>query len=420
MKLTNIQESGAHNILMWAIKNGVKLKEDVAIQSLIDDELSYQVTLEDISFFELYRLTQIYRDNIRVTMMRGAAVPDREYLNATFPGTYTSKDGNVVELGGLVEHACNAFFNIALQMNNDNDIIQENTSSMFIPMIARRFDVQIPFSFVNVLSYMSDEECNALFNENYPNTLQEVLSKDTHGIKTYINLGFVRSTSVIKYQERYGKYLKVINYSPLKSYNGDDMYRIALLGFSKYDTVMCSHSRVTMFKADANEMNASLKRMRQLSSPLNLKVVAELPIQYMMELYNTYKQDVLPITCQSDIEDVMSTGIMMKNFVTPIDGDPNAEKIINGIENYKARISEACTMAVNAIDIIMQQANEHDVDVVAAFSILPPAYRTKAVLTVDTSKADMFTSHSNPSIANMFQEIMKLAESVTDNIQAAK
>ena len=88
MKITDIKEVGCNNLLRWAIKNGADLKRDTALISLINDETSYMVTFDDITFFELFRLTQMYRDNLAIIATKPAELPSEEDLRYRFPGEY--------------------------------------------------------------------------------------------------------------------------------------------------------------------------------------------------------------------------------------------------------------------------------------------------------------------------------------------
>jgi len=66
MKITNIEEVGCNDILRWAISNKVDFIVEPELINLINNETSYLVTFSDVTFLELFRLTQIFRHKLRV------------------------------------------------------------------------------------------------------------------------------------------------------------------------------------------------------------------------------------------------------------------------------------------------------------------------------------------------------------------
>ena len=144
MRIIDIKESGASNTLMWALSNGANIKEDVPLTSLINDETFYLVTLSDVNFFELFRLTQMYRDKLRIVSEVTAAIPSPKALKDAFPGEYQKDGDEAIALSEVAEHVINTFINLTAQMSNDDDIIHQGAIRMFLPMIARKFNVQIP------------------------------------------------------------------------------------------------------------------------------------------------------------------------------------------------------------------------------------------------------------------------------------
>ena len=66
MKIINITESGSNNILRWAISNNANILKDEALKHIIDDKIIYKITYDNVNFLELFRLTQLYRDEIRI------------------------------------------------------------------------------------------------------------------------------------------------------------------------------------------------------------------------------------------------------------------------------------------------------------------------------------------------------------------
>jgi len=89
MKITGIKEAGCNNTLLWALKNKATIFGDEPLCSLINDELFYIVTFSDVNLFELFRLTQIYREKLKIVRENQAEIPSREILAEMFPGSIT-------------------------------------------------------------------------------------------------------------------------------------------------------------------------------------------------------------------------------------------------------------------------------------------------------------------------------------------
>ena len=140
MKITKITESGTNNLLRWAIQNGADIKNDSALHALINDQTFYLVTMENVNFFEVFRLTQMYREKMRIVSEEKAVVPPRSELAELFPGGYTpdqNKPDEKVPLCELAEHVMTNFINLVMQMNTDNDIIGAGALHLFVPMLTQ-------------------------------------------------------------------------------------------------------------------------------------------------------------------------------------------------------------------------------------------------------------------------------------------
>ena len=146
MNVTEIREAGSSNVLQWAMKNGAEIwnEHNMPLHAFINDETFYLVTLSDLNFFQLFRLTQTYRDKLRILEEKPAAVPSKKELEEWFPGEYMTATGEHIKLSEAAELSINTFLNLAKQMMSDTDIISPSAVRLFLPMIARRFDVQIP------------------------------------------------------------------------------------------------------------------------------------------------------------------------------------------------------------------------------------------------------------------------------------
>lgn len=428
MKITNIKEAGCNNTLLWALKNGATIYGDEPLCSLINDELFYLVTFSDVTFFELFRLTQMYRDKLKILEEKIAEVPDRNKLAESFPGSYTPDEKNPdknIPMLEIAEHSIKMFLNLALQMNTDNDIITEGASRLFLPMISRRFDIQIPVGFMDfVTSFKDAKEAAELFNESYPSNINtQILESEFHNVRMTLELLFVKGTSILKYNERYDKYLQMIKYAPLKKGITNRLYKFNLLGFTKYDNVTRGECRCNMFNANKDVTAKTMQHMARVKTPLKVEFIVQLPIQYMQILENAFSREEIDIMYESSMSNIIDGNIVYDDFVSPAwDVESEDEELQaktkeyhNAISAYSQRINEANQTTLNSITILLNDGI--DTDVTSAFSMLPSVYTTKALLVLNTEYADKYINIYDPMLSDMFQEMMDFTTNIEDDIK---
>lgn len=430
MQITNIQEAGANNLMMWAISNGADIKEDEQLQSLINDETHYLVTLSDVNFFELFRITQMYRDKVRILSEKKAAVPLRKELITLFKGSYCPNPDDPETKAPFyepVEHVIENFINMALQMGVDSDIIKPSAIRLFLPMISRKFDIQIPVAFIDLIQSLTPDEAGRIFTTEYPGTLQEVIDTELNGFKTQLQLGFIKGTSIIRYHKRYDQYLRLTRHAPLKNCKTDKLYKFGILGFFKYDEISRSEVRCSLFNPNPEVIGTSLKKLSRLNTPLHVDFAIQLPIQYMQILENSFDRDVLNVAYESSMANIIDEGINYNDFVTQefIDendpeGERKIEKYNNSIDAYRVRIAEANQLLLNLIPVLMGEGEDNDVDVTSVFAMLPSIYSTKAVVTINLEHAKKYIGHSDALISEMFSEMLDMANDVVADINKSK
>lgn len=428
MKITNIKESGSNNTILWALKNGATIYGDDPLCSIINDELFYLVTFSDVTFFELFRLTQMYRDKLKVIEEKVAEVPARNVLAEAFPGSYApdekEPDKNIPMLE-IAEHSIQMFLNLALQMNTDNDIITPGASRLFLPMISRRFDVQVPVSFYDfVTSFKDEKEASELFNSSYPSNLNsQIVESEFHNVRMRLELAFVKATSILKYDERYDTYLKMTKYAPLKKGITNRLYKFNLLAFTKYDNISRGECRCNMFNADKNVTTKVMQHMARIKTPLKVEFIVQLPIQYMQIIENDFSPEEVGIIYESSMSNIIEGDIIYDDFITPDwnvesedeEDQAKTKEYMNAISAYKQRITEANQTTLNSITILLN--NGVDTDITSAFSMLPSIYTTKALLILNTEYADKYINIFDPLLADMFQEMMDFAAKIEDDIK---
>lgn len=432
MKISKIAESGCNNILRWAISNGAEVKEDVPLQSIVNDELFYLLTLTDVNFFELFRLTQLYREKLRIVQEFKAEVPPMAELTQIFNGVYIPDESspetksNIAE---IAEHVIQSFLNIALQMSNDWDIIKPSAVRLFLPMISRKFTVQVPVSFMDLIDSISPEESSKLFTPEYPETLQEIIDTENHGFKIKFNLAFIQGTWIVKYDKRYDQYLKITKYSPLKNsqVEPEKLYKYGLLGFYKYNNVTRGQVRCNLFNpGDSKAIESTLEQIGHLKTPLKVEFAVELPLQYMQILENNFSREVLEISYESSMANIIDSGIIYEDFVLPVkpdneeDVDANTayENVMNNINAYKVRIAEANQLTLNAITMLLN--NDGDIDTTSTFALLPSIYTTRAVITINMEFADKYINGVDPVIDEMFTGMLEDIKAILNDINNTK
>ena len=425
MNITEIKESGSNNILLWALRNEADIKHDLELQSIINDELFYLVTISDVNLFETFRLSQMYRDKLRVLKTYPCEIPSTNEMLDSFNGSLSLDEDNPdnkTPLHEVAEHVMRNFINLVKQMENDDDIISRSSIIMFLPMLTRKVDVQIPVSFMDMITSISDEEAERYFNNNYPETLNTIVDEEMNGFKNIIKLGFVKGTSIIKYNKRYDQYLKVIKYNPLKTVDNSKLYKFSLLGFHKFDNISHGEVRCSFFNGRKENIVDSIQKINKLKSPLKVSFVIQLPINLMMQLNQSFSLEDLPIIYESSMSSIIDNELTFDDFVTP-DDDPDDESLdehyrndiknkLNEISAYRLRINEANKELLNAIPILLN--NDFDINITHVFSLLPSIYRTNAVVTIDISKAELYTNHYNNIISDMFKEMLEFAKKVVD------
>lgn len=444
MEIIDIKESGASNILSYALKNGASLIDDEPLVSLINDELFYLVSLKNLTLFQVFRLTQMYRSKLRILTSELVGLPSDEELQGDFGGESTVQ-GEVVAHSDLARLVIQQWLGLVAQMSTDSSIISDGAARLFIPMLARRYTVQIPVGFYDLFSSMSEKEISELFTSDYPNTLHRIIESPVHGVKTVLSTGIAKATQITRYDKRYDNYVKTLRYFPLK---GDStttrLYRLGLLAFSKRDPIARTEIRFSLFNVDRESALTCMRRLSKLHTPLEVDIVLQLPIEYMQLLENSFDRDILPLLYESSMSVILESGIHYEDFKTPEweEGPTNPspvaaesfdttehpqekegdQKLIdheNAVQAYRVRIAEANENTLKAIQILMESGNL-DISPTSIFSLLPSIYMATAVARISVEHLKVLTSHSDPIISSLFSEIESIIGHVTEDLRKCR
>lgn len=420
MHIVNIQEAGCSNILRFAIANGADIQNDLPLQGLIGNELFYLVTYGGVNFFELLRLTQSYREKLRVVNGSPITPVEEKEFAERFPGM---ADENT-PMKDVANHIVSRWLGLALQMNADNELMTPAGARLFLPMMARKFEVQIPIAFADLVNALKPNEYAAIFNADYPATLVNIL--DTENInygRMMLELNFVKTTSMRIYGKQLESYLNIMKYAPLRSVKTDKLYKFALSGFHKYDNLARSEVRFSMFQPNPSDTARVLKRMAQLSTPLITDWVIQMPIQYMQQLLNSYSAEDLPIQYESSASGIIDAGFTFHDFILPEESlseeEGSENRVQNQIEAYTTRINECNSETMAAMQIMISNNGVDAADLVSSFSLLPSVYNTRGVISVDMSKTDLFLGNIDPLITGMFREMFSVAQNILDDLKQA-
>ena len=414
MKIQSIKQAGSNNLLKWAISNDADIYNSDALRAMISDETFYLVTMEDVNFFEAFRMVQTYREKLRIITREPIAVPELDELKKYFPGKVTSGN-NSMDLAEMVHMTAESFVNIALQMNADSDIISPEITQLYASMLTMKYTIQLPLGFQDFVSAFKREEIASVLNKEYPSNLDNIFDTEAgNSLMTLLKLLFVRNTSIIKYNPQFGKLVEITKYAPLSKvpYNGK-FYRYILSGFYKYDNISHSEVRCNMFKANKTEMAKTMAYMKGIHTPLKTSFVVQLPIYYMMLIANSFSSQELSISYEASMAAIIKDELKISDFVTTRLVDPESEDAtehINAITEYKTRIDEANTAMLNLIPILISPDNE--CDITNTFALLPSIYTTKAVFTIDPTYEEKYTHHFDPNIAAFFTELMNINKSI--------
>ena len=122
------------------------------------------------------------------------------------------------------------------------------------------------------------------------------------------------------------------------------------------------------------------------------------------------------------MSEIISEGLIFNDFITPEENNESGETVIeefnNSINAYKTRIAEASLLIYNSISALLTDPDKNDIT--SSFALLPSIFSTRAVITIDTTKIEMFTKQSDPLLGEMFKDIKEIAYSIISDISNRK
>src|SRR5574344_259970 len=86
MKITNISEKGSNNILKWCINEKYSIKGNYPLYNILNGDLTYDVTISDVNTMELFRLTQLYKNELKIIESKSNSIEAvNELIDLNFP-----------------------------------------------------------------------------------------------------------------------------------------------------------------------------------------------------------------------------------------------------------------------------------------------------------------------------------------------
>lgn len=428
MQVIDIKESGSNNTLLWAIKNGANILKEENLHGIINDELFYLVTYKDINLLELYNLSLKYRNKLRIISAEKAEIPSDKELEYLFPGEIHLGGEDSTPVSSVIKANIENFINLVLQMEADDDIIDAPMMNLILPMISRKYTIQIPVSFIDVLLSMNNDEAKSIFSLEYPNTLETIFTTPNHPVLNTLELGLLKSSEVTKYNKKFDKYLSIIKYSPLSTYKENTIYKYALLGFYKFNNLNRGEVRCNLFHMNAETLKENMKVINRTKSPLIVEFVVEMPIKYLQIIANNISEDDLKISYTSSISEIIRSGIPNADIILPkndenSDSEEELETITKQNEQisaYSVRLTEADKTLNNSINLILDQVKEKlgdFADITSLFSTLPSLYMTKAILSFDSEKINDFMKYNDAVIQSLFKDISLVIKNLDKDIK---
>jgi hypothetical protein len=401
MKITQIAESGSNNLLLYAIKNGVDPCENYHLSEMVNGELHYNVTIEGVNFYELFRLSQTFRNDLRVIRSEPIQSLDPEELSQRF--------GKAVpeEFNAIMEQ----FITVSEQIQGDDDFTDKIYSRLVLPMILTKYTIQVPYGFGDVINSLSDQSLSAtLFSKEYPNNLQSFLEFER--VQNGIMLQMEANLRNITYPAATEKLIMATKYKDIPP-SGDidkDISVVKLVSFEKYDTVSRRIIRNSMFNADVERFKENMKTMASMREHTKYSFAIQLPIFLMQIIESTFPTDIVDISFRSSAE----TNMIDNGYYLPEDIQRTYGVRVNFlmIENTKKNLLYLLNRINDPQDDSIDNSARSSVT-----SLLPAATKVNAVVTISTPNIESLMKHPDPNLANLFGKMNQITFGIESDVQ---
>lgn len=417
MFISDIQESNSSNILKWALSNNAQILTDIALIDIINDEMKYLVTIEDVNFLEVYQLTQIYRNQLMIVVKDPLKIADEDLLKSIFG--LSSKDDKIIPWK-LALQAISKYSNLFFQIEaNEDDEHKTPLDLLFMPMINRRFTIQIPLRFIDFIYLLSDAEYKKVFKAGYPNTLEYIIDAESsiNNFKGRFMMQLIKNATPTPFNKKIIKYLDITKFKALHQNSKDEkFYTPVLLNFGAEDPMTKKIIRYSFFKANKEDLQVILKKLNKYKiNEMMYEFAIQLPIEYMQILENTFHNGIVEIKYRTPMNIIANRGYNYNQILKIRDLDEN---LVEPIDPYALRINEAAMENIHCINLLELNLNNNLIDTNRAdiYSLLPSVYTVQCVIRISSEDIKKIITISNPVIKNIFIEIQKQINLLNNDI----
>lgn len=411
MKLSSITQTNYSSILKWAVKNNANFKKDLGLTDIISDDMKYILTFDDVNFLELYRLSEIYRDRLTITKMNPIITPSDSYFEEHFEGQSTTNQ-DLIKYSKMAKVGIEKYLDILKQVdaNRENDVFVNPLDVLFVPMLCRRFSVQIPLRFIDLIFAISESEMSSVFNYTYPDSLDNLIDNGGLGFETKLMVKMIKTIGIAPYEPKTIKYLDITKFNALqKKTEEKNFYDPVLLSFWKINPITGQEIKFSFFKTNKDELERVLKKLKKIDSPMELEFAIQLPLEYMQIIQKTYNNQLVDISYRSSFEVIADKGFNYDRICQLRDYD-STEITETPVELYTIRLHEAALQNKIAVTNLAKAAYSETGNVISlidVFSLLPSVYTTQAVIKINSQNLKKLMTETNPFVKSIFTKIQQ-------------
>ena len=410
MYFSDIAESNQSNILNWALMNKANIVNDIALIDLINDEMKYLITIEDVNFLQLYELTQMYRDQLKILYQSPIVVPTDEEFKSLFGEG--DKDLNAKPFE-LAQQAIKRYTDLVTQIESNkeegNRISKETPLDiLFIPMICRHYTIQLPLRFIDFIYLLSESEYKSTFSSSYPYTLEDLIkpSKNPQSFSNKLLIQLMKNSIPAQFNSRLIKYLDITKFNSLKKKNDDEQfYSPTLLNFGFEDPLTKKVIKYSFFKSKPEDLKLTLKKIRKYHiEDMNYEFAIQIPVEYMQILENHFNNGMVEIKYRLSFDSIVNKGFNYKQIIKIRDLDQN---VTEAVDTYAVRLHEAAIDNITNINILLNILKEKkaDINIGDIYSLLPAIYSVQAVIKISSNDIKEIINVSHPMIKSIFLDI---------------
>ena len=416
MIITEIEESNNSNILQWCLRNNANLKEDPLMLDFINDEFMYLITIEDVNFFELYLLTKYYRDQLRIIDRKPTIKASKEFLETKFHGNYAENEKCSEIAMKAIEHYIN--LTLQIQGNTEDNKDVRPLEVFFVPMISRRYTIQIPIYFIDLFRMVSDKEFKKVFTINYPNTLDFLIeSNEPIGFKTQFMIYLSKVLIPLNLEKPDEKKLDVVKFKQLATSESEVFYDPKMIRFEKIDKISKRIYRYSFFKGTTEQMISTLKKIKKSNGEMFAEFAVNLPLEYLQNLENSYSSEMIEIKYRSAANTLINRGFNYNQILKLKDMD---KEVTIPVEMYTARLRESYIASLYNITKLADCYKKTNNSLLDILSLLPSIHTVRCILRINLGNIrKIVQNESNSFLKSIFIQIQNQINLLYNDIEKA-